>query len=572
MNVTRTHVPLVVACLAAAAGCSKSHGISAEQRAKSDDLTATAVADMLAGNQDYTAIQGRLLEAVAANRENVSAKLFLGLVTVMKTASDEIQPGAPLDLMLQRAGYVQTGLPGALWTFGLQAENHGQGQFKDTIPTLGEIQSYVHGTVRPALAGLLTVLDSIPANWEYVIPAASGGLLLQYLAPGESIDLRLDYGDVQLLAALGHGLQTGFDLLRVINWDNLAPNDFDSVDHPNLDVLGVVVANYPNLGRLANPGDLLVARDRFKKTFQAYDRAAQHIRNENADQQAHGVITLGRDTFSNQLEEDVFLAVEARVRAFLGWVVDRCFTDTVSHIDTDPVTGETLPVSAQAEINFFRFFLLSLDLRDTYFKTIVNPLTGKHVLGVTSLAQLNATMATFGDVLVTLGGLAPSIGDLQELFYAMRVDAPPQSTKTIDGNFADWATGALRVQAPATSWLGYPAPELGSLFVAVDANYLYVYQDRNLLPYLTDLYDNFDILIMGPDGEASVHYTSGYGFSTSSTYGPLPEYATGPQGIEMRFPIPPGTTQFVQLEREVHAENSAYEFDTNPEPVFVKIR
>lgn len=566
----RTTVAALVACLTVASACHKSSSISAEQRVRSDNLTAAAVTSLLSGTEDFAALQGQLVEAAAINRDSVSAKLFLGVVTLLAKVQDEIQADGQLNQLLQRAGLVQTGTPGSLWTFGLQAENHGQGAFKDTTPTLGELQAWVHGTVRPALANLLAVLDAVPTNWEYVIPAANGGLLLQILAPGQQFDLRLDYGDVQLAAACGHGLQVLFDLLRVVNWDNLAPNAFDPADHANLDVLEVIRTTYPNLGRLANVGDLLVARDRLKKAWQAYEKASAHLRGENAQQQAQGLVTLGRSTFASQQQAEQFLAVEARMRALVGPTIDKFWQDVIVRFDTDLLTGDALPLADQVEINFFRFFQ-GLDLRETYFKTVLDPIGNKRELGVGSLAELTLTMATFGDVLVRVGGATPGAGDLQELVYGLRIDAPPQSTKTIDGSFADWATGSVQALAPPTAWITHPSPDLGSLLVAVDADNLYVWQNRDLLPSLIGLGDTFEILILGPSGEAGVQYDSSLGVTGWSSYGATPVFVANAQGLEIRFPLGPGSGQFVRLERQVHADNTVYVFDTDSQPVFVKV-
>lgn len=566
----RTTVAALVACLAVAPACHKSSSISAEQRVRSDNLTAAAVASLLSGAEDFAALQGQLAEAVAINRDSVSAKLFLGVVTLLAKVHDEIQADGQLNQLLQRAGFVQTGTPGSLWAFELQTENHGQGTFKDTTPTLGEIQAWVHGTVRPALANLLTVLDAIPANWEYVIPAANGGLLLPIVAPGQQFDLRLDHGDVQLAAAVGHGLQSLFDLLRVVDWDDLAPNAFDPVDHPDLDVLEVIRTTYPDLGRLANVGDLLVARDRLKKAWQAYEKASAHLRGENAEQQAQGLITLGRSTFGSQQEAQQFLAFEARVRAFVGPTIDKFWQDVIVRFDSDLLTGAALPLADQVEINCFRFFQ-GLDLRETYFKTVLDPFGDKREFGVGSLAELTPAMATFGEVLVRVGGATPGAGDLQELLYGVRIEAPPQSTKTIDGSFADWATGAVQALAPPTAWIDHPSPDLGSLLVAVDANNLYVWQNRDLLPSLIGLGDTFEILVTGPSGEAGVQYDSSLGVTGWSSYGETPVFVANAQGLEIRFPLGPGSGQFVRLERQVHADNTVYVFDSDPEPVFVKV-
>jgi hypothetical protein len=569
MNASRTCFAFLAASLVLSGSCHKSSNSGNAQ--VSDELTAGAVGDMLSGSTDYAGMRDDLIAAVAANGNNTAAKVWLGVATVMVEASEELAPDGALNQLLQRGGLVQTGTPGSLWDFGLQLENHGQGMFKDSTPTLGEIQAWVHGTFRPALADLLAVLDAVPPDFEYVIPAASGGLLLQRVAPGQSIDLRLDYGDVQLLAALGHGLQAGLDLLRAVDFDDLAPNELDPQDTPGLDVLEVLHTNYPDFGRLANAGELLTARDRIRTCFQAFERAMLHLRGENAQQQAQGLVTLGRDTFANEQQREAFLFAEAQLRAMVDSLIDMFYVDQVVRFDTDPLTGDPLPLADQIELNFFRFFQ-GVDLRQTYGKTVIDPLTGERTMGVSSLAELTSAMTTFGNVLVSVGGQAPGPGDLQHLVYALRADTPPQSTKTIDGDFGDWAANALRVLASPTALVDHPSPDFGSLWVSVDNDALYVHLDEDLIPYLTELDDRMEIYFEGPSGWAAVVYANGSGFMAMDGYGLPPTYGYGPGGLEIRFPLGPGAGQWARLERSAVADNATWYFDIDSQPVFVKVR
>jgi len=550
---------------------SKSRSISGELRTRSDNLTAEAVAEVLSGSQDFSTMQGKLAEAVAIDRDNPNARLWLGVVTVLVQMQTDLQPTGRLNQLLERAGLVNPNVGGSLWDFSLQFENHGQGLFKDTTPTLGELQDYVHGTVRPALDALLTVLDSIPADWEYVIPASSGGLLLQELAPGKQIALRLDYGDVQLASAIGHGAQAVFDMLRAIDWNNLSLNDLDTNDDPAIDPLEVIRTAYPNLGRLVNPGDLLQARDRLRTCLQNYERASLRIRNENAQQQAEGIVTLGRDSFGDAQELQQFLATEARMRVLAAQIVDASYQNVVVRFDTDPFTGNALPLSDQAEINFQRFFL-GLDIRDVYFQTVVQPFDGKRTLGVGAWSQLTATMATFGDMIVSIGGATPQPGDLQQLLYAVRVDSPPMSTKVVDGSFADWQTNAVQVSDTPAAWIDHPAPDLGAMYLAIDANALYVRLDQDLTPSLTAAGDRYEVTFAGPSGSSSILFQSGIGHTPTGPAGLMPTFAHNAQGIEMRFPLGSGTGQWAELRRSFHADNGSYVADATTQPIFVKVR
>jgi hypothetical protein len=572
MRTLHTKAAVGIAALSFAAACGhSSHGISSELQIRSRDLTSAAVTDVLAGSSEFTAIQGKLVEALAANPGNHDARLFLGVVSLLDKVQTTLEPGGELESLLTRAGIVDQGPGGSLWSYSPGLENHGQGVFKDTTPTLGELQNWLHSKARPALDGLLTVLEAVPANYEYVIPAAQGGLLLQFLAPGQQIDLRLDYGDVQMAASFVHGMLALLDMGRAVDWDNVAPNDFDWEDDPNLDALEKIRTVYTNLGRLVGPQDLLLARDRLRSSWNCYVRASDHLRGENQMQQEQGILTLGRGTFGDPTQLQEFLQAEAAMRAIGATIVDAFWQDRAVRFDTDPLTGATLPLDQQAEINFFRFFV-GVDLRETYFKTVVHPIDGNRRLGVVQLSELTQAMATFGGVLVSVGGVAPTAGDLQELMYTVRVQTPPQSTKTIDGDFSDWQTNAMEVVKTPAAWVKRPCPDLGSIYVAVDANYLYVYLDQDLTPSLYEPGDHYDITCEGPLGEQVISYYNPMGHGSTGP-GPMPDYAHNTQGIEMRFPMGTGGTDvWAKLDRMFEAENPTYQVTSDLETIFVKVR
>lgn len=572
MRVSNLTAAVGISALFLATGCSHGkHEISSELQIRSKDLTNAAVTDVLAGSSEFTAIQGKLIEALAANPNNPDARLFLGVVTLLGKTQDTLQPGGELNTLLGRAGIVNQDPSGSLWSFSPAMENHGEGAFKNTTPTLGELQNYIHTKVRPALDGLLTALEAVPAGYEYVIPAARGGLLLEFLAPGQQIDLRLDYGDVQMAASGLHGVLALLDMARSMDWDNLAPNDFDWEDDPNLDPLEKIRTVYTNFGKLVGPSDLLLARDRLRSSWNCYVRASNHIRNENQVQQEQGILTLGRGAFGDPQQTQTFLQAEEAMRGLMTTIVDAFWQDRAVRFDKDPLTGATLPTEDQAEINFFRFFV-GVDLRETYFKTVVDPIDGKRRLGVSQWSELTSAMATFGNVLVSVGGAAPTAGDLQELMYTLRVDDPPQSTKTIDGNFSDWQSNAVKVSDTPAAWVKRPAPDLGAIYVAVDANYLYVYLDQDLTAALTEPGDFYDIVCTGPVGTQGVRYDNPMGHSVYGP-GPMPEFSQNAQGIEMRFPIGSGGTNvWVRLERTFEAENSTYQLTSDLETIFIKLR
>lgn len=572
MRTLTTKAAIGIAALSLAAACGhSSHGVSSELQIRSRDLTSAAVTDVLAGSSEFVAIRGRLLEALAANPDNPDARLFLGIVTLLDKVQTTLQPGGDLEAMLTRAGIVNEAAGGSLWSYSPALEDHGQGVFKDTTPTLGELQNWLHTKARPTLDAVLAALEAVPANYEYVIPAARGGQLLQFLAPGQQIDLRLDYGDVQMAASVVHGVLALLDIARAVDWDDLAPNDFDWEDDPNLDALEKIRTVYTNLGRLVGPQDLLLGRDRLRSSWNCYLRASAHLRNENQVQQDQGILTLGRGTFGDPQQLQEFLAAEAAMRSLGTTIVDAFWQDRAVRFDVDPLTGAALPIDQQAEVDFFRFFV-GVDLRETYFKTVVHPIDGNRRLGVAQLSELTQAMATFGGVLVSVGGVAPTVGDLQELMYTVRVETPPQSTKTIDGDFSDWQTNALEVVKTPAAWVKRPCPDLGSIYVAVDANYLYVYLDRDLTPCLSEPGDHYDITCDGPLGAQGITYHNPMGHGVTGP-GPMPDFAHNAQGIEMRFPMGSGGTDvWAKLDRMFEADNAAYQVASDLETIFVKVR
>lgn len=570
------HKILLVSAAAAlslvAASCSKSHSTTAAV-SHARDLTNRAVGDLLSGNQSLAVAKGKLLEAVASDPGNADARLFLAMVAALDQLEQSLcRQGGQLNDLLLRMGMQNTATGGSLWDVALQREAHGQGQIKDSCPDLGEVRGYLHDKVRPALEGVVAALTSLPPGYEFVIPAANGGRLLQLISPQAPIDLRLDYGDLQLAAAVLNGALAGADLLGVLDWASLQPNDFDRDDHPNLDALELLRTVYPTFGSMLAPGNLAQARGHVRAAWQCYQNASQHLRNETPQQMATGLLTLGRDTFASAQQLQEFLAAEAQLRGLIGKLVLGIDRDEAIAIDVDPVTGAPVPVGQQTRINLHRLFQ-GIDLRQLYFLTVVNPLVQKREFGVESLAQLTQQMATFDGVVAAIGGAAPTIGDLQELLYVLRVDAPASAMKSIDGDFADWQTAATKVASTGAAWIGQPAPDLGSVWVAVDANFLYVYLDRDLRPFLDGANDEFEVEMEGSSGTTGLRWTPGGGFQPWSQGIPLPDFVGNSLGLEMRFPtagLPVGS--WVNLFVRAAADNASWRFDSAKEHIYLHVR
>ena len=212
-------------------------------------VTAAAIDALLSGDQDLRGLRDRFEQARDLDPEQVEARLMAGLLDFAVVAQDELRAGGAGNDLMQRAGLVNGAVAGQLWDLDYEVENHGQGTFKDTTPNADELRGYFESTLRPAIDDLIKVLESVPADWEYVIPSARGGRLLERLAPGQAIDLRADYGDAQALIALGHGLAGAVDLVSAFDLDELDFNDFDYGDNPTLSPLETIHSGYDDLGR-----------------------------------------------------------------------------------------------------------------------------------------------------------------------------------------------------------------------------------------------------------------------------------------------------------------------------------
>jgi hypothetical protein len=240
-------------------------------------------------------------------------------------------------------------------------------------------------------------------------------------------------------------------------------------------------------------------------------------------------------------------------------------------VDVNPLTGDPLPATSQIRLNSYRFFQ-GVDPRLLYFLTIVNPYLQKRELGVTDFSQLTTAMATCGGCVVSIGGAAPTPGDLQELMYVLRVDAPPVSTKVIDGSFADWQQLAVKVAGSGAAYIGQPAPDLGSIWVAVDASYLYVQFDRDLTPFLTGVSDGFEIEMESQTGLSGLRWSPGTGYQTWNQSGPLPEFVGNAQGLELRLPTGAAAGSWVTLRFHTDADNASYRFSSSKEHIYVKVQ
>lgn len=533
--------------------------------ARAAQLTDDTVHTLLSGDDDFESQQSDLGLAVTLDPSNVEARVFLAAVTALHKVQQEMQQDQNTYRLLERAG-IRIRAGQTFWDAVLELEDHGQGLFKDSTPTLDEIAMWIEGSLIPTLDALVVALESVPADWEYIVPAQHGGRLLAFLSPGGNHQLRFDYADAQTAAAVGHLLIGALQTFLVLDWDDLAPNDFDFVENPAVDLLDLLETRYPNCGTLLRTQLLTRTRDQLRDCFTCYEQLRTRLRNEDQTRQNEGIVTLGRGRFANETERQAFLATEERMHAWMAPVVDAMRNGSVHVFDT-LLDGSSIPEQARIGIDFAAL-LAGVDPRRLYFKTFVDPFTARRVLGVTALDQLTNAMASFGGTIASIGGVAPDRGSLQEFpGYALRrtLTQIPSSTKLIDGNFGDWDRDRDQIMLQTRTQLFESRPELGQVFVARDAADLFVFLDTDLTAILTDPTDDYSIDVEWDNGvmqqvrfQNQVHGTTGQ-----------VRFQHRAGGIECAFPHA-GTQAKIRV--RVRAQNTIYDFESERGPVIVDAR
>lgn len=577
-------VLLIIVTGIALQGCgggSSGGGDALSVEAQSAAMTNQAVSALLAMSDDFPNISNSLDQALTLYPGNESAAFFKAVVDFLAfcklTALPKSDTGTgEFHDLFTRAGYVNPNEAGSFWDFTLEAVPHGEGEVKDSTPKLEEGLAFLVDTIKPALLKCIDDLDRLSPAFSYtqiwVSNAGQAGLGI----PGSGgSPYWIDYGDSMMLKATLQCLVAKIEILNAYSWKDVEPNAFDEVDFPGVDGLDLVETVYTEFLKLVQPSELLAARGHYNDAFESYKLGAVYIRNETREQEENGLLTLGRDTFNSQQERDDFLASEKYFRETWGpMIVNAFYVNSNLTVTTNP-DGTGIDPTMQPTLNLYRFFE-GIRIRDVYLRTVVDPFDAKKTLGITDLAQISPEMRTYDGVLIDIGGRVPNAGDVQEdqgfIFptYAHRVDNPAIDTKVIDGSFSDWA--ANRTQIAATPQASFPH-DLGNLYVARDADHLYVYLDEDLVPYTSGYWDGFSVDVESDSGFAFMGYNGIYGWYAWLSF--LPNTFTwqaNSEGLEFSIPLDGFTNDWVDIGIELDVSNSIYDIESNRSSLFVKIR
>ena len=536
----------------------------------SAQLTREAVVDITTGDEDFASIVSNLQMACDLDASNEAAGIFKAIAKFLQFLKATSESPGTFHSLYTRAGFVDTGGPG-FYDFCLEAPANAEGDFRDAIPRANELMTYLRTEFFVELDALCDVLATVSTGFEYTIDATIGGRFFDGLDPQDQFVYRLDYGDLMVMRMLAHLTKAMIQNVLGYDWANVDLNHFDEQDNPSLDALDVLEVTYPTLGAIADAARIADVETQLRSAWTAYLAASAHIRNETSAQEANGILTLGRDTFSSPTDRADTLADEAQFRTWGQGVVNDFGSDVFHVFDMGP-TGGAVPVADQVTINFFRYFD-GVNLRAAMLKTVVNPNTGKRVLGVSSWSQFDASMLSLGGILGTFGGNAMAPGDLQRNGYAVRLDTPTVSTKTMDGLLADWAanfdvvgdTPALDVRLGSTIDRSI-VPNVGQIRTSIDATSFYLHIDTNLPALILGPGDRFDINVQTPIGPGFVSYTFLGGFTVGGTFfagfAPL-------GGLELQFSHGPGGAgDFLELSVSV----TTAAFESVRENIFIKVR
>jgi len=515
-------------------------------------LTNSAVSAVVTGGDDFAQAVTDLSDAARLDPNSEAARAFRDLATWLDFLKTTSSPGGTFQDLFTRAGYVNPAAGGSFWDFDLQETNHGQGRFKDSLPTADELRAFLVAQYLPRLQALADSLATISPGFEYVVDAGAGGRFFGELDPQDRIAYHLDYGDLMFARAAVLAHLSAVNVLTAYRTNAAQLNDVDHFDHPGARPIDVIHADYPTLGTVEVAGRLAQARSLDQQAWAAYLAASQHIRGEAGPAQEVGILTLGRGVFSGPAERQDTLDREASFRAQGGDISTHLSLDQPLLVTVGP-DGRPIDPADQPSVNFFQAFEPE-NLRTLYFQTILDPFTGRRVLGVPGWTSFTAGMLTGGGVLQSIGGVAPGAGDLASAGYAVRLDAPPSGVKTIDGSFGDWSPGVnaaqiggspgvgSRLPSEVSTQLGVRSaanvPDVGDVYASISGNTLYVHVDEDLAVHVDGPGDYYSILVEGPSGTAEVSYAFGSVHVGSASAPALtPDFAFAPGGgIEVRFP------------------------------------
>jgi hypothetical protein len=555
-----------LALLLATTACTdKTSGKSSEE---AERLTLDTVTSLFDGSDDFEAMRDDLFTATRLDPSNVDAQVLFATVVALDEVRARTRAEHRFRRTFERAGILF--LDGAtFWDLLLALEEHTEGLFKDDFPTFDELVVVLADDVLPVLDVVSAALAEIPEDWEYVIPVDRGGRFLAWLSPGDPHAIRLDHADVMAAQAVVEALRALIEAFTVYDYDGLSLAELDVLDDPTIDPIDVVDTEHPGFGTLLRTQNLTRVRERLQDCFVCYESCMEQVRAENQERQREGVMSMARleQWVEDPAQRQLMLQQEEQLRTWLRAMVGAL--DGTFNITTLP-DGTVLPQDQHTLLDFRRLFA-GVDLRQLYIKTVGDPLTGRRVFGVSSLADLTVAMATFGGTLVSIGGVAPLPGTLQEepgYVFVLDQTAVTTATKTIDGDLGDWDRDRDRIMLRTQDRLWESRPDLGEVFTSVDSTNVYLLLDEDLTQYLVEPTDTYEILVEWDTGlQARVTYQNRAHFGDG---GAGYAHRQGPDGgIECHFPI---EGEWARIRVRTMARNTNWDFEAERGPVYVQAR
>jgi hypothetical protein len=542
-------------------------GVSDEDRARSAQQTQAAAGALLRGSNDFASLVDSLEGAASLDPGNEAAKLFLGIGRFLEAMEIQgVRPGGRLRDIYSRSGFAADDSARNVWLFRInEVPSFGQGAIFNSTPGTREFGEAIEFDIVPALEDLAEVFDDMSPSFSWVISA--NDILQHPLAdPASPLNssYELDFGDIRMASAALHAAIAAGGFVLAYQRDNLIPNDFDTVEFPGLDPLLDLRDVYPGQGNVARPEWLGRSRDRLERSFESYTAGADHIRAETFSQMAAGLLTLSPSRISGSVDIAQSLQLESQWRAWASALIGRFRSNAITRITNGP-DGLPLPADQQIGINFARFFS-GIDARDLYLKLVLEPIQGTARIGVTSLSQVSSDMLSVGGMLAGAAGFEPRAGDLQENgVLSLRIDAPPQSVKAIDGNFSDWNSGSVKVADAPRALAGPTAPDLGNLYAAVGNGELFLRLDADprQMAQTSGTFGESQVVVTFRSRLFGEDYAGIAFFSDSSSpwvYGSNTRFAVTSTGLEMAVSLPNwGGEVWAQIGVGTYITNGFYE-------------
>jgi len=551
-----------------------------------DAVTLEIIEELTHGKSDDFSTMSARLDAVVKARPTQWDAFLLKAITdylaFTRQTSMGSNPSGDLKDLYEKCGYENT--QANFWDFKLQKKSTTIGYIADsTSPYMNTIRTYIDGKWRQALLNLSTNLGKIPASFDCVFDnlEVNRGAFGSFFRSNSVARYYVDYGDVMMMKTQLDLLLAWIDLLMAYSWDNVLLNDFDAGDPNPADPLALINTKYLQLGKLLYPQRLTDARNRITAAFNSsYKNAAGHILNESDDQQRFGIITIHKSKFGTPQERDQFLLDEAYFRG--TWMPAMLAAQSSSSylIDKKPTGGTS---TTTLLVNFAAFWS-GIDLRANFLKTILDPFQNHVVFGVSDPKQIVAGMYTYGGFLRQRNGIPPAPGDNQNSSggfpcYPVRIDTILAGTKTIDGNFSDWAKGTNCNLAATSPKATVKGNDLGEILVAKDTANLYLAITQNNLSYKpASGWFFFEIEVSGPNYNLVIYYywyTQTLRSRGGAPGGTPPTIVTSPGGIEIQIPLNNFTGSWVELINEIERDSlprSTTDFWAERGPIFLKIR